>query len=546
VSEPQRTLHSKTDFLPKIELAFGIAVTAVVVVLHFVLLFNSGGLWRDEINTVALASMPQLADTWNNLQFDSFPMLWFLVLRTWMTVFTSDLGLRMLGCLVGIGIVGMLWCTARRFKLSVPLFSLTLLAVSPALFRIGDSLRAYGFGVLLFLVMLNCVWAMMQSATRSNIIVAAVAAVLSVHALFYNAVLLLAVGCAGIFVCARDGKRKEAAILLGIGMLAAVSLLPYVSTIKGAADWNVLVHIREYSLSYFFKKFSQATGADLVWFWAALTFFAVVTGITPRSKNSDVTDETPDVARFGVAMLIIGGVAYFGFLKVLKYYTQPWYYLSLMALVAVALDLVFSNCTNRRWRGVRLGVATLLAALSLPSVWAQSQTRHTTVELIAENLEKNASPDDLILINPWYYSITFQRYYDGSTPWMSVPPLEFFKFHRYDLIKEKMQAPTQVEIVQPLFEEINETLRNGNTVWICGGVDFVEEGQVPPILPPAPHPEHGWAEELYANLWALHVGFHFQQYATNVQWIDFTNQPVSTYEDPPLGVVRGWRPVKQP
>ena len=40
---------------------------------------NAGPLWRDETNTFNLAHMPSLRDIWHNMQFDSFPLLWPLL-----------------------------------------------------------------------------------------------------------------------------------------------------------------------------------------------------------------------------------------------------------------------------------------------------------------------------------------------------------------------------------------------------------------------------------------------------------------------------------
>src|SRR6266516_4425416 len=54
----------------------GTAFSAILLVLTAM---NAGPLWRDETNTFNLAHMPSFRDIWNNLQFESFPLPWPLV-----------------------------------------------------------------------------------------------------------------------------------------------------------------------------------------------------------------------------------------------------------------------------------------------------------------------------------------------------------------------------------------------------------------------------------------------------------------------------------
>ena len=56
----------------------GSAFSAMLLVLTAM---HAGPLWRDETNTFNLAHMPSLRDIWHNLQFDSFPLLWPLLVR---------------------------------------------------------------------------------------------------------------------------------------------------------------------------------------------------------------------------------------------------------------------------------------------------------------------------------------------------------------------------------------------------------------------------------------------------------------------------------
>ena len=52
-------------WLARIEMGLALAVTAVAVALHVQLLLSAGPLWRDEINTMAVALQPTVAGVWS-------------------------------------------------------------------------------------------------------------------------------------------------------------------------------------------------------------------------------------------------------------------------------------------------------------------------------------------------------------------------------------------------------------------------------------------------------------------------------------------------
>ncbi len=60
---------------------------------------HAGPLWRDETNTFNLAYMPSLRDVWHSLQFESFPLLWPLLVRGcgMLGLTGGDMGIRISG-----------------------------------------------------------------------------------------------------------------------------------------------------------------------------------------------------------------------------------------------------------------------------------------------------------------------------------------------------------------------------------------------------------------------------------------------------------------
>jgi hypothetical protein len=92
-----------------------LVATAFAAALLVLTALNAGPLWRDETNSLNMAQMPSLRELWNNLPFDSVPLLWLLLLRLWsfFGLADSDLGVRIFGLLIGLSFLGSLWLCAR-------------------------------------------------------------------------------------------------------------------------------------------------------------------------------------------------------------------------------------------------------------------------------------------------------------------------------------------------------------------------------------------------------------------------------------------------
>lgn len=410
-STPKKVAPAERTFwLRRVEwILFGL-ITLGAAALHLVLLFNVGALWRDEVNSVELSRMASLKEVWANLQFDSFPMLWFVLLRGWAALgLTSDMGYRILGCLIGLGILATIWWNGRQFGFSFPLFSLCWFAVQPVVIRFGDSIRAYGLGILLFLLTFGLVWRVTQKAGWKNWMLAAVAAVASVHAYYQNAVFLLAIGMAGALVFARRKQMKAAVMLLAIGLLAALSMWPYVSTMEKAKAWNMVMQLPHFDFDWFYKKFSEATGKEMLPVWLMVLALAVLAGIWVQVRR-EFTDQQKDAALFGVTVLLVGATGFYVFLKTLNYFTQVWYYAALMALIAVTADVIFSVLPQPKFcRLARMAIAVVMVAVVVPTTWPALNLRYTNVDLVASKLAEEGRKGDLILIYHWYNGITFQR-----------------------------------------------------------------------------------------------------------------------------------------
>src|SRR5258708_3692292 len=102
------TAKAKTAWLRKTclcrpEWAVALLISLAAVGMHIAFLTHAGGLWRDEVNTINLASRHSLGEIAN----DSFPIFMPLVVRVWsvMGLGESDMELRLLGVIIGLGIL---------------------------------------------------------------------------------------------------------------------------------------------------------------------------------------------------------------------------------------------------------------------------------------------------------------------------------------------------------------------------------------------------------------------------------------------------------
>jgi hypothetical protein len=530
--------------LRRLELAVGLALTLLAGALHVTVLRHAGPLWRDEVQSVNLAGLPSLWAVLQNNLLDSFPILWSVALRSWITLGfgETDLGLRVLGLIVGLGILAMLWWTARRFGHVVPLLALLLFALSPAVLRYGDAVRAYGLGVLLALFMWGAIWSMVQHPTPRRIGVAVVAALLAVHTLYSNAILLMAMCAGGFAVCIRRRTWRTAGLVVGVGLISAVSMLPYLRTIASHREWSHIVQ-QPIDLSWILGRFTetaQLSGEFMVWLWPLLLVGTLVACLYALIRPSAAASQGErDLPLFIAITVTTSLVTYLAYLKALRLPTQAWYYIPMFAVMAVSCDAALSPIirSSRAARVARLGGVAVLAGLISASAWPLAQVRMSNLDRVAARLQPLSAPNDLIVVSPFYVGVTFDRYYEGETPWMTLPDFEERTFMPYPLFKRKMM---EREPIRRELERIEETLQSGHRVWLVGGLRFLQQGEAPGSLPPAPHSPEGWSEGAYAAVWSRQAASVVQRNARNVSLIAVAvEDPVNKLEKLPLLVAEG-------
>jgi hypothetical protein len=529
-------------------LAVMIAVIGTLVAsgLHVVFGMQAGALWRDEVNSLELATVRTLSEMWGNLDYDSFPAVFFLVLRLFAGVpaSASDAELRAFGVTIGLLILGALWLNARVFRFGVPLVSLALIGFNPMVIRYDDSIRAYGLGTLLILLALPAIWKVVESPTPRRIVIAGVAALLSVQCLYYNAILLFAICLGAVAVAIRHRLWKQGLIVLTIGAICAISLLPYLPTFRRVGSWNYQFKA-SISFGFLWSKLSETIAVPVSmarWAWVFSFIAAICAGVWVLMRGSKEHETAPakDRALFALVTLLVGTVSYAGFLRILSYEPRPWYYVVLLAFAAVCMETVLASLPGKKWLWfARCGfVLAFIGATTFPSRQAL-RVRQTNIDLIARQLDSLARDGDLILLSPWNYGITFRHYYHQQTLCATLPPVEDLRFHRCDIIKREMMSPAPIA---PVLQKMSETLRTGKTVWVVGHLIRIPPGRQPLEVPPGYDGPDGFVGGPFYLAWMEQAGFFVQTHAIKVESVPVPSaQPIMHYEAPGLTSIRGWR-----
>jgi hypothetical protein len=536
--------NAKAASLLRIEVVLGLFLTLVIVAIHLIHLFHGGGLWRDEVSALQLGLKPHLSQVWSNLGFDSFPILFSILLRFWASLgFESDLGFRFLGLLIGFAVIAVLWWNARLFSGTAPTISLLLFALSPITIRWGDSLRAYGLGIFFDLLFLGLIWKLSRSRSWRLYLLASLVALLSVQSLYQNAFVVGSICFAGVLVTLLRRDIRSSGLIVATGIPAALSLLPYWGLVTRAREWNVVAEA-PFGLPRMLEVLHRALSApnDLaIWLWVTFGVAAIVaSGYLLLRNFSSPDNETVELSLFFCATFVATTLSYYLFLKILHFQTETWYYLVWMAIAAVITDALLSRALRDHWASaLRLGFATLAVAFLVPEVAESARTRMTNGDLIAKYLNHAAAKEDFILVNPWFSGVTFNRYYSGQAPWSTLPPLSDFEVQRHDLFKQQLEGN---QPLRPVLEKIESTLRDGHCVWLVGYLPFALPPRPAPRLQPGRQTETGWRGGPFMMAFGMEVAYFVQIHASTVEAIKIKlDDPVNSYENQRLARISGWQ-----
>src|SRR5438094_8221906 len=241
---------------------------------------NAGPLWRDETNTFNLAHMPSLRDVWRNLQFESYPLLWPLIVRGcgMLGLTNGDIGIRILGLVVGLFFLASLWVCQRWIGGRAPTLSIALLGGLPAFIFLVGANRAYGLAGCLLVLSFGAIWQVVESPQRSRILSAGFICLLFVHCLYYDVIFLGAMLAGAALVAIRRQRWKIVWTMAGIGLVAGASLLIYLPIFHQGPELPSFVRSPFFNAATFWNGLGNALaaqssanpgGRSVPWDWCA-------------------------------------------------------------------------------------------------------------------------------------------------------------------------------------------------------------------------------------------------------------------------------------
>ena len=278
VQLPRQGRRAAWEWTVSLEWLLVLLTALIAIALHLRFITDVGGLWRDEINSVHLATSPASGKSCifsTTTRFPSFSSPycgdgWGFLEQITIPLSRPRLHRRIRRArrpLVQRSCFGIRW----------PVLSLALIGLESHDHRYGDSTRGYGLGNPadpLDVSSLSGVWWICPRLQHSGrILLATGLALLSVHCLYYNSVLLLAIAAGTVAVTVRRRIWRTAGIVLGIGIISGgSSLLPYVPMMRTDADWTFMVSYPA-DFAWLWKRIGEVIGspdAIGIWIWVGL------------------------------------------------------------------------------------------------------------------------------------------------------------------------------------------------------------------------------------------------------------------------------------
>jgi hypothetical protein len=531
-----------------VEWTVAILLTLASAALHFNVMQHAGPLWRDEISSLRLATMPTLAGAWSSLVYDPVPVLFFAILRLWhgIGLGATDNDLRHLGFLVGLGTLCAIWFAAWTLRKSPPSWALLLFGLSPVAFVWADTMRAYGIGCLFAILMFSSLWKVVcERPSLRHIFFATAAALLTVQSLFSNSLLVSAAIAGAVLVAFYRRWWRAMGVVISIGFVAALSLLPYVPILHETQSWSSLCR-SPITVGWICNMMLRATasgGMLAAALWAlggGVVCLLFVWALIAKSSRSILDSTEVNLVLFAGTTLIVALVTNVCFFRWVGWATSLWYYLPLMATAVFCFEAV---ATLVRKSAAALFLQMLFiavaAAVLAPTAYQASHVRLTNADLVANTIAGRAQAQDLVVVDYYLYAISFNRYYHGQAPWLSVPNISDATLHRWDLLKEAMNQPNPI---QPILKRIDETLLAGHEVYIVGLVPPTHAADFPPDLPIASQNSFGWILWPYVRRWTDQVAYTAQVHSAHGTLIPIRGEdPTSNAERIRAAVVSGWK-----
>jgi len=498
---------------------------------------TAGAMWRDQCGTTQLALMP-LGELLQKFHHQTLPPLLPLLYRLHLKLFgTANPSAQAFRLTAGVGLVVAVFISARMNGKQAPLLLLTLFGLNSVFLYWGG----YALTAISIAVVLTLAAGLVLQPSRARALGLAIAAIISVQLLINNLLLVTVLTVSAIVACLVRSSYKWALVFASILIVCVVSDLAYLYIYAGA-DWRIVLK-GQITFGWLWPEIRSAFGKPrsltlCLWYAVfAATLLAALWRLIIGWRHGD----TPRcrLSIFAILVGLLAPTAYCTSFLLSGIGAESRHFLPMVAILTANFDVIIAHLANHLW--IRLGrVALTVAALLVMPIasWQTLTERQTNIDIVAHRLEQEAGPNDLIIVDPWSFGISFNWYYHGAARWLTLPNISDHSIHRYDLIKEKMMSSFPLEDVK---HETIAALRSGNRVWVVGAL--YRSGRLgAPLFPfPAPDPKFGWQHIIYRDAWTRQLRDFVARRAIKARCLIKPMPNVSPMENAPLWVIEGER-----
>ncbi len=378
---------------------------AIVVVVGVALrLHTTSDLWLDEALTVNIARLP-IGELRGALEIDGAPPLFYLLLHVWTAVFgVSDLAVRSLSGVAGLGALPLAWYAGRRVGgITTAWLAVLVLASNPFAVRYATEARMYGLEILLVFAGILALRRALEKPSAARVSIFGVVLVLLLYT-HYWAFYLVAVVVVLLLALGWRGEHAHAArrllIAAAVGVLAFAPWVPtllYQSAHTGT-PWGEAV-LPGLPIGETFSDFAGSTeheGWLLLFPMTALMLLGVFGRATDVRRIEIDLRTRPEVrweALVGAATLVVGTTA--SYLAGSAFQTRysaivlPFYVLVVARGLACFAD-----------RRVLAGVTGVVVALGFVGGVRNLVENRTQAGVVAGVLRAEAAPGDVVVYCP--------------------------------------------------------------------------------------------------------------------------------------------------
>ncbi|MFX0194698.1 MAG: glycosyltransferase family 39 protein [Candidatus Hodarchaeota archaeon] len=442
--------------------AFGLVLRLIKLGISF---------WYDEGFTGHLTQQSLIELLHFLTQEDIHPPLYFLMLRSWVKLFPTDLGIRLFSVLTGIAAIFVLFSLCRKlFNCRVGWLASAFLVISPFHLRYSQEAKQYSLYVLLTIIALWILITTLESRKYWNVWCLGYSLTLTLILYTHGCGALIVMGLAVFHICLIwPMDRLRFFQWIGLYTLALLLFLPWfpvmlhqaemaTSGVYKYSDWLPPISLR-YLLfaleSFIYNPPYEGVGltVNALWMLPHLVLLGSAMLFSNRSLRRKV------MALVAFAAVPVAAITVYGYLKYNIFIARTLAPVVIPLLVLAALPI---DSFQKVWQRSVIRLITALALVfsfvsSLSYLQAREGTAWRWREAVAE-IKQSIEADDGILVLPEKAIYVFNWYFqDGNGTWTvrSLTDVEDLDSHALEFLK----GHRRLWIVRDQHLKTNQTLK---------------------------------------------------------------------------------------